>query len=155
MNRKLKNLLVGGPGSTSVGDIGLLILRVGVGAMMALGHGKSKMFGEDRLGPPEQLIAGVQRMGFPAPTFFAWMAALTEFAGGLLLAVGILTRPAAAALTFNMLVAALVAHASDPLFSTGAGPAKEPALLYAIPFLSLIFLGAGRYSVDGLLNRSR
>jgi putative oxidoreductase len=154
MNRNLKSFLVGGAGSSAVGDVGLLILRIGIGGMMALGHGWGKIFGDSGFGPSQQLIGGVRAMGFPAPTLFAWLAALAELAGAIMVAFGILTRPAALALTFNMMVAAFVAHGKHPLFMAG-GAAKEPALLYAIPFLALVFLGAGRYSVDGLLHRNR
>jgi len=87
----------------------------------------------------------------PAPTVAAWCSALAEFVGGALLAIGLLTRPAALALTINMLVAAFVAHASAPWFSTGTGPAKEPALLFLVPFVALLMTGPGRYSIDRLI----
>ena len=155
MKSTMKNLLFGGPGSASpVGDVGLLLLRL-VGLMMAIGHGMSKIIGDGRFGPPEQVVAGVQKMGFPAPTAFAWGAALAEFLGGILIALGLLTRPAALALAFNMAVAAFVAHGGDPLFMSGKGAAKEPALLYLIPFAALALTGAGRYSIDRLIAARR
>jgi uncharacterized membrane protein YphA (DoxX/SURF4 family) len=63
-----------------------------------------------------------------------------------------------------MAVAAFVAHRDDPWTSQAAAQAfragtskswssKEPALLYLIPFLALIFTGAGRYSLDHLIWR--
>ena len=146
------NLLFGGAGSTRVGDIGILLLRLS-GALICLGHGWSKMFGPNRFGPPQQFIDSIGNMAFPAPTLFAWSAALAEFLGGALIALGLLTRPAALALSFNMIVAAFGAHYDDPFFSQG-GPSKEFALVYATTFLPLIFLGAGRYSADRLLYRS-
>jgi putative oxidoreductase len=148
MKSAVKNLFFGGAGSASrAGDVGLLVLRL-VGLLMAIGHGMSKLIGEGRFGPPEQLVAGVEKMGFPMPTAFAWAAALAEFVGGILIALGLLTRPAALALAFNMAVAAFVAHGGDPLFMGGKGAAKEPALLYLIPFAALALTGAGRYSID-------
>jgi putative oxidoreductase len=154
MKATLKNLIFGGPGSASrVGDAGLLLLRL-TGLMIAIGHGMSKVIGEGRFGPPEQLVAGVTKMGFPVPTAFAWGAALAEFVGGILIAIGLATRPAALALTFNMAVAAFVAHRSDPLFM-GGGAAKEPALLYLIPFAALVLTGAGRYSIDRIIAAGR
>jgi putative oxidoreductase len=79
---------------------------------------------------------------------------LAEFVGGILIAIGLATRPAALALTFNMAVAAFVAHRSDPLFM-GGGAAKEPALLYLIPFAALVLTGAGRYSIDRIIAAGR
>ena len=151
MNKAIKALLFGAGGSTPIGDVGLLILRAGSGLMMAFGHGMSKMFGEGRFGPSEQMIGGVQKMGLPAPTFFAWCSALAEFVAALLLATGLLTRPAAFVLTINMLVAAFIAHSGAPLFATGAGPAKEMALLYLLPFVTLLLTGPGRFSLDRLI----
>jgi putative oxidoreductase len=155
MKSTLKNLIFGGAGSASrVGDVGLLLLRL-VGLMIAIGHGMSKVIGEGRFGPPEQLVAGVTKMGFPMPTAFAWAAALTEFVGGIFIAVGLATRPAALALAFNMAVAAFVAHRTDPLFMGGAGAAKEPAVLYLLPFAALALTGAGRYSIDRFIAAGR
>ena len=151
MKKKIMNLLFGGAGSTAVGDIGILLLRL-AGAMMLFGHGMSKMFGPGRFGPPQQLIDSVSNMAFPAPTLFAWSAALAECLGGGLVLLGLLTRPAALALSFNMLVAAFGAHADAPFFSQG-GASKEFAIVYAITFLPLLFLGAGRYSIDRLLSK--
>jgi putative oxidoreductase len=149
--RLLKHLLVGGPGGASpLADFGLLILRLGVGLLIALGHGRFKF------PPPERFVEGVGRMGFPAPTAFAWMAAFAEFGGGLLLALGLLTRPAAFLVASTMAVAALVTHGGDPLFMQSAArgdPSKEPALLYLAPALALLFTGSGRFGVDALFWR--
>ena len=154
MKRTILNFLFGGPGSSRVGDIGLLVLRVGAGLLMAFGHGFSKVYADGRFGPPQRLIDNVANLNFPAPTAFAWMAALTEFVGGILLAVGLLTRPAALALAFNMSVAAFLVHRNDPLFAMG-GPAKEAALTYLAPFVALVLLGPGRYAVDHVIARRR
>ena len=48
-------------------------------------------------------------------------------------------------LLITMLVAALIIHAEDPWAR------KELALLYAVPAIALIFTGAGRFSIDGLI----
>jgi len=122
--------------------------------MIGFGHGMSKVFQPGHFGPPEQFVQGVAKMGFPAPTLFAWLSALAEFLGGLLIAMGLLTRPAAAVLAFNMAVAAFVTMLHAPFVSSGGGASKEPALLYLLPFLLLIATGAGRYSFDFLWRRS-
>lgn len=149
MGNTIKSLLCGGAGAaTRFGDIGLLVLRVGTGLLMAYAHGFSKVYSNGSFGVPDQLVAGVKSMGFPAPTAFAWMAALTEFIGGILLALGLMTRPVALALTFNMAVAAFVMHGSDPLAR------KELALLYLLAFQLFIFTGAGRFSVDKFFRKT-
>ncbi|MGB3541631.1 DoxX family protein [Rubrivirga sp.] len=131
-----------GTGKTSrATDIGLLILRVGIGLPMAFGHGLGK------IPPSEGFIGATGDMGFPIPIVFAWAAALSEFLGGLLIALGLLTRPAALMLAITMAVAAFVRHAADP-FST-----KELALVYLAASLALLATGAGRYAIDRALRR--
>ena len=152
MNRTIKTLLFGGAGSTLAVDLGLLILRAGTGLLMAIGHGKSKLFHDGGFGPSEGFIKGVSSLNMPAPTFFAWCAALAEFFGGLLLAVGLLTRPMALVLTINMLVAAFGVHLKDPIFKPDApGGYKEPALMFLLPFVALLLTGPGRFSLDWLI----
>jgi len=70
------------------------------------------------------------------------------------LILGLGTRFAAIPVVIAMGVAALVVHANDPLLM-GQGASKEPALLYAIPFLALVFTGGGRFSVDAWLKSRR
>ncbi|WP_103029317.1 DoxX family protein [Salinibacter altiplanensis] len=124
-------------------DLGLLLLRTTVGLYMAVGHGWGKI-----VGGPEQWagLGGTMELfglGF-APTFWGFMAALAEFAGALLVALGLLTRPAALLLVLNMAVAA-TAHLTGAIDGS-----PERALLYAFVFLSLVFVGPGKYSVDEL-----
>jgi len=117
-------------------DLGLLIFRLCVGLALAFSHGMGKM------PPPDELIAGVGSMGFPLPVLFAWAAALSEFAGGLFIAAGFLTRFAAGFVGFTMAVAFFIVHAADPFMK------KEMAFLYLVAAVLLIFTGAGKYSVD-------
>ena len=148
----VKRVLFGGPGgATVVADVGLLVLRLVTGLLLALGHGWGK------LPPPEGFVSGVGKLGFPQPTLFAWGATLAEFAGGLLIAIGLLTRPAALFVAFTMLTAAFLQHASDPWFMSSApgGGSKEPALLFLGPALALLLMGAGRFSIDALIAGGR
>ena len=151
MNPKIKTLLFGGSGAcNALGDLALAIVRVSIGLLLAFGHGKSKLFHDGPFGPPEQLIKGTAALGFPAPTFFAWCAALAEFVGAILLALGLFTRPVAAILVFNMAVAAFGVHLHDPIVAQG-GRSKEMALLYFLPFFLFMFTGAGHFSADGMI----
>ncbi|MEL6672891.1 MAG: DoxX family protein [Bacteroidota bacterium] len=122
-------------------NIGLLILRVFTGLSMALAHGWGKLMN------PGGITEGVTNMGFPMPGVFAWAAIISEFFGGILIAMGLLTRPASLFLTITMVVAAFIRHADDP-FSR-----KEKALLYAAICLFLVMKGAGTYSLDQAISR--
>jgi len=124
------------PSGSTASELILLAVRVFAGVALAVAHGLGK------LPPREGFVQGVAKMGFPSPEVFAWMSGLAEFAGGLLLAVGLLVRPVALAIAFNMAVAGFVAHAPDP-FRT-----REPALLFLALALVFVAIGGGRYSVD-------
>ena len=138
----IRELLFGGTGGGSkLADVGLAVLRVVAGVAMAVNHGASK------IRDPGQIIGGAEKLGFPAPTFFGWMAAISEFFGGILLALGLATRPAALLLGCTMFTAAFVAHARDPF------PRREPALLFLSIAVLFLLAGAGRYGVDALICR--
>lgn len=124
-------------------DLAITLLRVFIGLAMAFSHGLGK------LPPSEQLVGGVASMGLPAPEFFAWCAGLAEFVGGLFIAVGFLTRPAAAFLFITMAGAAFVVHAADPF------GVKELAFIYLIASLFFILKGAGRWSVDNFICKKK
>ncbi len=138
----LSRLLFGGASRLSwPAEIGLLVLRAWTGLALAFGHGISKI-------PPDQgLIDSTDALGFPLPTVSAWMAALGEFAGGILLALGLVTRPAALWIMCVMGTAAFMVHWNDPLFTSG-GPAKEMALLFFAPAFCLLMTGSGRTGID-------
>lgn len=140
----IRDLFFGGSGGANkTVDVGLAILRVVAGVAMAVNHGASKI--QD----PSQIIRGAGGLGFPAPTFFGWMAAISEFFGGILLALGLTTRPAAFLVACTMFTAAFFAHASDN-FKT-----REPALLFLSIAVLFLLAGSGRYGVDALLRRRR
>ncbi|MCG5541286.1 MULTISPECIES: DoxX family protein [unclassified Halorhodospira] len=142
-----RDLLFGGVApATLVADAGLTALRVGAGLMMAVGHGLPK------IPPHEGFVGMVEGIGLPVPLFFAWLAGIAELIGGLLLAAGLLTRPAAAVILGTMLVAAFGVHfaAGDPLFAVD-GPSAEMAVLYAFVALSFMLVGSGRLGVDHLV----
>lgn len=134
---KIKNWITG-HNSHPLAD---LALRMFAGLSMALGHGLGK------IPPSEGFVTMLEGQGLPLAIVFAWAAALSEFVGGLFLAFGIATRPAAFFLTLTMLYAGLIRHAEDPFSS------KEKALLYAAIALFYTLRGAGQYSVDGMIRR--
>ena len=96
-----------------------------------------------------KFIKSVTKQGFPLPEVMAPIAMLSELLGGLLLAFGLFTRPAATFVIATMLGAAFQAHAHDP-FSK-----KELALAYALVAAVLLVTGPGRYSLDARIEKRR
>jgi putative oxidoreductase len=127
--------------SQTTTDIGLLLLRLWFGIVMAAAHGLGKF------SKIEGFAAGLASDGMPAPELMAWLAALTETVGGFFIALGLLTRPVALGLVFTMCIAAFMRHIDDP-FSK-----MEFALLYAFGFLCLLVAGPGRLSLDHLIGK--
>ncbi|MHC4181956.1 MAG: DoxX family protein [Planctomycetota bacterium] len=129
-------------------DIGLLILRVGIGIMF-MGHGLPKLIA----GPDKWLILGgtMNALGVDfSPMAWGFMAAFSEFAGGMLLALGFFTRPACFFLLTTMIVATSM-HISkgDPFLK------YSHAMEAGILFLSMVFIGPGKYSLDNLIRPAR
>ena len=140
----IKGLLLGRAKiDTTSANIGLLILRVYTGLVLASQHGIRK------IPPPEKFIQGVGELGFPLPEVFAWWAGCAEFFGGILLAVGLLTRPAAFVILITMVTAVFGRHAADP-FSV-----KELAVTYGIIATTFLLVGSGRYGIDRLFHHQR
>lgn len=117
-------------------NIAKLLLRLGFGGFM-LSHGIPKLM---------KLLEG-GTIQFPDPLHVGAITSLilTVFAEVIcaaLIVVGYKTRWAAIPLAFTMLVAAFVVHGADPWGK------KEFALLYAIGYICIGMLGAGKYSLD-------
>jgi putative oxidoreductase len=119
----------------------LTLLRVVAGLVMI--HN-----GLDKLSNIQNFAdAYVSLIGLPFPIFFSYCAAFTELIGAPLLALGLLTRPAAAGLVLTMLVA-MYHHVLVAGFSI---PYLELSMLYAACFQLFLVNGGGQYSVDALL----
>ena len=125
-------------GTDADANVGLPILRVFIGAAL-LTHGWGKMFGG-----LEQFTGFVASLGVPAPSVMAFLAAFAESFGAILLAIGLLTRPAAFLIVATMAVAVFGAH-KGAAFSV-----QEAAWLYLVPALFFLLKGAGKWSLDAL-----
>ena len=90
-------------------------------------------------------------IGLAPGYLMAFLAGATEFFGGLALIVGLLVRPASAALAFAMVVAIFSAHIDKGLFVANNG--YEFALALLAVTVSLVFTGAGRASLDRTLSQ--
>jgi putative oxidoreductase len=76
---------------------------------------------------------------------FAWLAAFAETLGGLLIALGLLARPAAFYVVIHFIVVVFVAHSGDALGD------RELAILFGLVALAVGLVGPGRFSLDALL----
>jgi putative oxidoreductase len=111
----------------------LAILRI-MAALLFIAHGTSKLFGWPSAGMQPPLVS---LFGF---------AAILETVGGILLVVGLFTRPVAFILSGEMAVAYFMAHSPKDFFPINN--AGESAVLFCFVFLYLVFSGPGAWSID-------
>jgi putative oxidoreductase len=129
-------------------DKGLLILRVGIGIMFMC-HGFPKL----TAGPEAwtKLGGALSALGISvAPTFMGFMAAISQFGGGLLLVLGLFTRPACFFLLSTMVVATLMHITKGHPFVK-----YSHALESVILFFSLMLIGPGKISLDAKLSKNK
>ena len=112
----------------------LAVLRI-VTALLFIEHGTQKLFGFPAGGPPQSALLSLDGV-----------AGLLELAGGLLILIGLFTRPVAFVLSGFMAVAYFMGHAPKSFFPVNNG--GDDAILYCFVFLYLVFAGAGAWSVD-------
>lgn len=127
-------------------NLGILVLRLGIGGSMLFFHGYGKLIG----GPEtwEQVGGSMANLGIDmVPMFWGLMAALAEFFGSVLIIFGILFRPAALGLAFTMLVA-VIHHLTLPPGAAGAGwGAASHAMELLCVYVALFLIGPGRYRI--------
>ena len=132
-------------------DSGLFLARVVFGLLMAA-HGSQKLFGWfGGYG-----LAGTggffESLGFRPGKLFAAAAGGTEFAAGLLVALGVLGPLGPALIVSVMVVAMATVHWANGLFSQNNG--IEVPLLYAAGVAAIALIGNGAYSLDAALGLS-
>lgn len=112
----------------------LSVLRI-VAALLFMAHGTQKLF-------------GFPASANPAPAFLTlyWFAAVLELVGGLLLVLGLFTRPVAFVLSGEMAFAYFMSHAPRNFFPTVNG--GDAAILFCFVFLYLSVAGGGAWSLD-------
>jgi putative oxidoreductase len=121
-------------------DVGLFVLRIGIGIMFMV-HGFPKLMGGPELWAKLGGAMGVFGITF-APTFWGLMAALAEGAGGLCLILGLGVRLAAGFMAFTMLVATLMHVNKGDGFNVYSHAAEM-----GIVFLALTIAGGGRLAL--------
>ena len=120
---------------TSLAPYFLALLRV-VAALLFMSHGTMKLL-------------GIPASDFQPPLFSLFgLAGALEIVGGILLVLGLFTRPVAFILSGEMAVAYFMAHAGQSFFPLQNG--GESAVLFCFIFLYLVFAGPGALAVDNL-----
>lgn len=129
-------------------DLGLLVVRLGVGFSMLIFHGYGKITG----GPEtwEGTGGNIENLGIGfAPVFWGFMAAVAEFVGSLCIILGVFFRPACVLLAFTMLVA-VATHLGLPDDSPRAGwKGASHALELLAVYVGLLAAGPGKYRIFG------
>lgn len=125
----------------NAGSIGLLVLRVWAGLIMAFSHGLGKLTSFDQRSANFADPLGV------GSSFSLSLVVFAEFFCALALVLGLLTRGAVIPLIITMVVAAFVIHGDDPFGK------KELALMFLGSFVTVFIAGPGKYSLDRLLTR--
>ena len=121
----------------------LSIFRIVFGLLFML-HGSQKLF---------NYPAGDPNWGFPVPLFsLPGFAASLELVGGLLILLGLFTRPVAFILSGEMAIAYFKGHFTPKAFWPMQN-GGELAVLYCFAFLYLALAGGGRWSLDYLMRR--
>jgi putative oxidoreductase len=131
------------------------LLRVALGTVM-FAHGAQKLLGWfGGYGFDATIGYFGQALGIPAPV--ATLVVVAEFFGGLGLIGGFLTRLSAAGIIAVMAGAVRFSHAGNGFFMNWsgqqAGEGFEYHILAGALALSLVFLGGGRASIDGVIGR--
>ncbi|MET9089455.1 DoxX family protein [Streptomyces sp. NPDC004237] len=127
---------------SEAGDAALLLVRLTLGVVMAM-HGWNHWRGGGGIEGTARWFAG---LGLRRPRLQAWLSVLTEIGAGMLLAAGLFTSLAGAAVISVMLVAGLLAHRRNGFFVFKDG--YEYVLVLAVFSLALAACGPGKYAVD-------
>jgi putative oxidoreductase len=126
-------------------DLALLVLRVVVG-LLFVGHGAQKLFGVFGGGGLEGTAGMFDSIGLRPGWLHARAAGTAEFAGGALIALGLFTPFAAAALIGVMTAAIITVHLPNGIWNSNQGY-EFNAVMIAVVF-ALAGIGAGSWSLD-------
>jgi putative oxidoreductase len=119
-------------------------LRLVIGVVFFM-HGSQKLFGAFGGRGIAGAIAAAQSVSFAPAWFWGWALACTEFVGGVLLLLGLLTRYAALALCIPMVVAVFKVHLPNGFFLPRG---FEFALAMLMGLISLLFSGPGGMTLN-------
>ena len=134
-------------GKTAAVDAALATLRIAV-AIIFFAHGAQKVFQFGIAG----VTQGFTQMGIPLPGITAPLVAGLELVGGVLLLLGLFTRPIALLLAIDMVGAAAFVHFKNGFFLPNG---FEFTFILFATSLALVLAGAGELSLDALISKRR
>lgn len=124
-------------------NLAFLLLRIGVGLIFVLA-------GWGKLTGIENVQGFFGNVGIPMAGIMAWVVAIVEFVGGIMVLVGYKIKLPSLLLAFIMVVAILTVK----LGGDGGFSGMRVDIMLLVTSLALAILGSGGYSVDGMLNKS-
>ena len=125
------------------------LIRVATGLFL-MPHGAQKLFGMFG-GNPDAIAGFFSKIGMEPAALLVTVVGLIEFFGGLFLALGLLTRPVAAAIFVMLTVAWFKVHLANGFFWSVGG--IEYPLLWSIIALAFAVRGGGECSIDGKIGK--
>jgi len=144
------------PAMAGIYDIGSTIsypLIRFVAGFWLVPHGCQKLFGLFG-GNIQGTATFFSKVGIEPALPLAYVVGSIEFFGGLLIAIGLLTRPAAAAAAIMLAVAAFQVHVPNGFFWTTPGkPGFEYPLMWMFLMIAIFLRGGGNLSVDSKLGK--
>jgi putative oxidoreductase len=132
----------------AMASFGLLLLRAVVGVVMAY-HGWQKI-----VGGVENFAGFLESLSVPFPGLMAYVVTGLELGGGILLAVGVLTRLWALLIAIEMVFTTILVKVDLGLIAPETAGAELDLLIFA-GCLLLVFMGPGRISLDRPLGLER
>lgn len=129
-------------------DIGLLLLRLGIGAAV-FAHGAQKVFGLWG-GPGITAFAGsLSSYGYQQAMTLSWVTGVTELIAGAFVVLGVVT-PLAAAAVLAIMINAVLVKLGHGVFVSGSsgGDALEYSVVLGLGAACLVFTGPGRIALD-------
>ena len=130
--------------------LGLLLARIALGIVFIM-HGYDKLF----VAGIDSTTAFFERISIPLPYYNALLVSNLEFFGGILLILGLFTRPLAFIFALDMLVAGLTVHWQNGFWVRGGNSGYEYVMVLMIVSFTLFTAGPGAISLDRLWFRSK
>jgi putative oxidoreductase len=138
-------------------DVALLAVRIAL-AWVFIYYGAAKLFGAFPGAGPHGIDQTALYMSQTAHLrpgeFFALLAGLIEFGGGIAMTLGFCTRVAGLAIFGDMVMATITVTWATGLSSTSSPPGYQLNLALAALALTATLIGAGRFSVDASIARA-
>ena len=116
----------------------MLALRLAIGVRLVEGT-QDNVFSHERM---EEFARFLAAHGTPAPMFSAYLSAYAQFICGILIVLGLFTRPAGLVMTINFICALIIAHRTTPFVQTW------PALMMLAAAVYFLLCGAGALALD-------